>query len=109
MNKGESAWVRDEINNYAGDMTCGTDLDSVHSADGDTRDGHAGEDMTSDLEHAHGERALDDGLVRTAELGEADDGAHEKQTVGRDEAELDEGEGDGVAELHEDSFASVGG
>ena len=58
--------------------------------------------MASDLEDTHRERVLEDGLVRHAQLGEADDWTHEEQAVQRDEAELDEGEGDGVAESSHD-------
>ena len=45
-----------------------TDLDGVYCANVDARDGHTGEDMTSNLEDTHGERVMDDGLVGSPQL-----------------------------------------
>ena len=75
----------------------------------DAGNSHAGEDVASDLEYTHGKRALEYDLVRTAEFREPDEGAHEEQTVCRDKAELDEREGDRVAEGRHDGLSGVGG
>ena len=84
-------------------------LDSMHSAYMDSGYCHAREYVAANLEHAHGKCALDDGLVGAAESRKANQGAHEEQAVRSNEAELDECEGDGVAECGHDGLPGVGG
>lgn len=64
--------------------------------------------MTSYLEHPHWECASDDCSGRHSKSGESNDGRHEQRAIERDEAKLDECEGDGVPELCQDCFPSVG-
>ena len=82
-------------------------LDGVNGANGDPGDGHAGKDMATDLESAHGQSCAEDGTGGSAELGETDKRGHEESTVGGDEEELDKGEGYGVAKLIHDGFSGV--
>lgn len=86
-----------------------SDLDCMNGANGDPGDGHAGKDMTADLEGAHGQGGVEDWAGGGAESGETDEGGHEEGTVGGDEEELDKGEGDGVAEGVHDGLSGVGG
>ena len=64
--------------------------------------------MTADLESAHRQGCVEDCASGPAELGETDEGGHEKNAVGSDKEELDEGEGYGVAKLIHDGFSGVG-
>lgn len=83
-------------------------LDGMNGADGNPRDGHAGKDVTADLEGTHRQGRVKDCARRAAELGETDEGGHEKGAIGSDEEELDKGEGYGVAKLIHDGFSGVG-
>ena len=83
-------------------------LDGMNGADGNPRDGHAGKDVTADLEGTHRQGCVEDSAGRPAELGETNERGHEKSTVGGDEEELDKGEGYGVAKLIHDGFSGVG-
>jgi hypothetical protein len=77
-------------------------LDGVNGANGDPGDGHTGKDVAADLEGPHGQGCVEDCTGGPTELGEADEGGHEKSAIGGDEEELDKGEGYGVAELVHD-------
>lgn len=79
----------------------------MNGANGNPGDGHAGKDVAADLEGAHGQGRVEDRAGGWAELGEADEGGHEKSAVGGDEEELDKGEGYGVAKLVHDGFSGV--
>ena len=72
-------------------------------------DGHAGKDVTADLEGPHGEGCVEDCARGGTEPGEADEGGHEDGAVGCDEEELDKGEGDGVTKVVHDGLSGVGG
>ena len=74
----------------------------MYSTDRYPCDSHTRKDMSSDLKAPHRERGPEDRASRSSEFRELDGGAHEKQTERSDEAELDEGEGDGVAESSHD-------
>lgn len=63
--------------------------------------------MSPDLEDTHRHSTVKDRLGWTAEGREADKGAHEEQAVSSDEGELDEGEGDRIAELQHDDLACI--
>ena len=65
--------------------------------------------MATDLEYAHGKGAMEDGFVRSTELREPDERAHEEETVTCYEAELNKCEGNGVAEGRHDRLPRVGG
>jgi len=80
----------------------------MNGADGNPGDGHTRKDMTADLESTHGQGRIKDCASGGAELGETDEGGHEKGAIGSDEEELDEGEGYGVAKLIHDGFSGVG-
>ena len=80
----------------------------MNSANWNPGDGHAGKDVTADLEGTHGQGRVEDCASGRAELGETDQRGHEEGTVGSDKEELDKGEGYRVAKLIHDLFASVG-
>ena len=65
--------------------------------------------MANDLEHSHWKSGFDDGSCRCPKSRKTHHGGHEQQAVKRNETELDECEGDGIAELHENGFSGVGG
>ena len=56
-------------------------LDGMNGANGDPGDGHAGKDVTADLEGTHGQGCVENCTSGRAELGKADEGGHEKGAV----------------------------
>ena len=83
-------------------------LDGMNGANGDPGDGHAGKDVTTDLEGTHRQGCVEDCTSGWAEPRETDEGGHEKGAIGSDEEELDEGEGYRVAKLVHDGLSGVG-
>lgn len=83
-------------------------LDCVNGADGNPGNGHAGKDVTADLESTHRQGRVENRASRWAELGETKEGGHEESAEGGDEKELDEGEGYGVAKAVHDGLSGVG-
>ena len=80
----------------------------MNGANGDTRDGHAGKDVTADLESTHGQGCIEDSTGWWTEPGETNGRGHEKGAKGSDKEELDKGEGDRVAKLIHDGLSGVG-
>ena len=74
----------------------------MHGTDRNPGYGHAREYVPPNLKDTHRHSTVEDSLGRTTKGREADQGAHEEQAVSGNEPELDEGEGDGVAESSHD-------
>ena len=75
------------------------DLDGVHRADRDARDGDTRANVAAYLEEAHWYGITHDRLRWGTQLGQPDGRRHCKQAIESDESELDECESDWVAKL----------
>lgn len=108
MKRGESAYDGHAlITPCHGEV--GTYLDCVRGAHRNPGYSHARKDMTAYLKAAHRNRIFENSSGGSAHARKADDRGHEEETVGRDEAKLHKGEGDGVTKLEHDGLARVGG
>lgn len=105
MNRGDNACVLFRTK-FEG-LPENTNLDSMHRANGNPRDGNAGKDMADDLEDTHRKGALQNLFGGFAEVGESYQRRHKQQTICSYESKLNECKGDRVAELGEDRFACV--
>lgn len=81
----------------------------MHGAHGDSRDCHAAEYVTADLEKSHWKSVFEDDGGGVFEVGEADERRCEEETVACDERKLDEGESHWEVECEHDLLSGVGG
>lgn len=125
--------MEESVSSSCNERTGITYFDGMDRRDGHPRNCHRREDVPSNLEQAHHQRSLEHGLgrlldtpsasrpdapssprltrheLRSSQSREAFSGGEEDDAVPCYEGELNESEGDGVAELGHDGFARVGG